>query len=236
MVEVRGSKPLPRTSFRIAWMDFPNRNFPLRLAALLFSFSYSCAVSAEQPGEITEPRNASRYVRVAPHPEYPAEARLRHMSGSGLALLKIDRHSGRVTSATMLRTTGHAILDDAALRAYRAWRFQPGKISELRLPTVFTMTGVPLEQINAAADAINAPRPKYPSRAQIAGWTGQAVVLMEVDYRTGRVSSARLLKSTGHEILDESAMDALRRWQFRPRTWSPVRVPVTFTRQGVNFE
>ena len=62
----------------------------------------------------------------APIPRYPYEARVKqHMQGSGLALLTVDRRTGYVTSARVLESTQHQILDDEAVKAFRAWRFKP---------------------------------------------------------------------------------------------------------------
>jgi TonB family protein len=41
-----------------------------------------------------------------------------------------------------------------------------------------------------------------------------------------------MLKSTGHQILDDSALEALRKWRFRPGTVHKVRIPINFTMQG----
>lgn len=78
----------------------------------------------------------------APKPDYPAEARARHLSGSGVVILDVDVPSGRVTNARMLQSMGHKILDDAALDAFRKWRFQPGKAApNVKIPIRYSMTG-----------------------------------------------------------------------------------------------
>ena len=79
----------------------------------------------------------------APKPDYPLEARARHVTGSGVVLLDVDTASGRVTNARMLQSTGHKILDDAALDAFRRWRFQPGKPApQVKIPIRYSMAGV----------------------------------------------------------------------------------------------
>jgi len=64
---------------------------------------------------------------------------------------------------------------------------------------------------------------------------GSGVVLMKVDSRTGYVTSAQMLKSTGYKLLDEAALEAFRRWRFKPGTVSVVKSPITFTMRGVRF-
>lgn len=78
----------------------------------------------------------------APKPEYPYEARSRHQTGSGVALLQVDTASGNVTDASMAQSIGSPILDQATLSAFRRWRFQPGKCApRVKVPITFTMTG-----------------------------------------------------------------------------------------------
>jgi len=78
----------------------------------------------------------------APKPEYPYEARSRHQTGSGVALLSVDTASGNVTDASMAQSIGSPILDQATLSAFRRWRFQPGKCApKVKVPITFTMTG-----------------------------------------------------------------------------------------------
>lgn len=77
----------------------------------------------------------------APRPEYPYEARRRKITGEGVALMSIDSASGRVTSVTMVQSTGNAFLDDAAITGFLRWRFKPGTVSSITCPVTFTLTG-----------------------------------------------------------------------------------------------
>jgi protein TonB len=77
----------------------------------------------------------------APRPQYPYEARSRHVMGSGVCVVDVDSGSGNVTSATMAQSIGNPILDNAAVSAFRQWRFRPGTVSKVRIPITFTMTG-----------------------------------------------------------------------------------------------
>src|SRR5881227_1254545 len=78
----------------------------------------------------------------APKPEYPYEARSRHQTGSGVAVLSVDTASGSVTDASMAQSIGSPILDQATLSAFRRWRFAPGKCApKVKVPITFTMTG-----------------------------------------------------------------------------------------------
>ena len=78
----------------------------------------------------------------APRPEYPYEAKSRHITGSGVAVLSVDTASGNVTDASMGQSIGSPILDNATTSTFRRWRFQPGKCApKVKVPITFTMTG-----------------------------------------------------------------------------------------------
>jgi TonB family protein len=77
----------------------------------------------------------------APKPQYPYEARSRHITGSGVCVAQVDPASGNVTSASMAQSVGNPVLDNAAVSAFRQWRFRPGTVSKVRIPITFTMTG-----------------------------------------------------------------------------------------------
>lgn len=60
-----------------------------------------------------------------PSPEYPEGARRRGIEGLVLVRIDVDA-SGAATACTLLTSSGNVLLDDAALRAARRWRFQSG--------------------------------------------------------------------------------------------------------------
>jgi TonB family protein len=70
-------------------------------------------------------------------PDYPREAVVRGVIGSGVAILKIDPRTGSVKSASMLKSTGQEILDGAAVQAFRQWRFKSGTLTTLEIPIEF---------------------------------------------------------------------------------------------------
>lgn len=78
------------------------------------------------------------------------------------------------------------------------------------------------------------PKPNYPGIARSRHWEG--LVLLRV-YVTpdGRCGSLNLARSSGHDVLDESAMTAVRNWKFIPgkRGDTPIAswatVPIQFT-------
>jgi len=80
-------------------------------------------------------------------------------------------------------------------------------------------------------------RPAYPMAARLRGYEG--VVLLSVDVSAdGRVGDLTVKRSSGYEILDRSALEAVRTWTFEPgrRMGRPVQmrvdVPVKFILRG----
>src|SRR5947207_10329273 len=59
---------------------------------------------------------------AAPQPKYPAEALNKHLTGRGVFNLKIRPQTYTVTSVSVVQSTGHKILDDAAIKALSRWR------------------------------------------------------------------------------------------------------------------
>jgi TonB family protein len=75
------------------------------------------------------PKNVTGLVTHAPHPEYPADALQRHVSGAGVFLLRTQVKTGRVTEIVIRRSTGDRSLDSATVKALSQWRFKPGALT-----------------------------------------------------------------------------------------------------------
>src|SRR5438552_5284977 len=72
-----------------------------------------------------------------PPPNYPSEARSQRITGSGVCVVSVDPRNGRVTEASMAQSTGDPRLDNAAISAFRKWRFKPGTVSKVKIPSEF---------------------------------------------------------------------------------------------------
>jgi TonB family protein len=72
-------------------------------------------------------------------PEYSYDARRAHLEGAGLFRLELDVGTGRVSKASVLKSTGVTVLDNSALWALRRWRFTPGRWKEIDAPITFSM-------------------------------------------------------------------------------------------------
>jgi periplasmic protein TonB len=82
---------------------------------------------------------------------------------------------------------------------------------------------------SAKAFATFTPLPKYPARERTDSVTGVGVCMMSVDPASGRVTAASMEQSTGDSTLDKSAVNAFRKWRFKPGTVSKVRIPIEFS-------
>jgi len=77
------------------------------------------------------------------------------------------------------------------------------------------------------------PKPLYPQEARKKGYEGEVLLRVEV-LSNGRVREIEVRRSSGHEVLDRSAIAAVKQWRFVPakkgETPIPVwvNIPVTF--------
>ena len=81
--------------------------------------------------------SAKALATYAPRPDYPGEARSHRITGSGVCVVSVDPGSGSVTEASMAQSTGNPRLDNAAISAFRQWRFKPGTVSKVKIPIEF---------------------------------------------------------------------------------------------------
>jgi TonB family protein len=142
--------------------------------------------------------------------------------------LDINVRTGYVTSARILQSTGHEILDKAALDAFRQWRFKPHTISAVQIPLRFSLGGTNYGQLSGLV-------PTYPREAREKGLTGRCVVGAKIDPRTGYVTSSSVLKSSGYDVLDRAAVEAVQHWHFRPQSKTSAEIAISFTPKGVVF-
>jgi TonB family protein len=76
--------------------------------------------------------------------------------------------------------------------------------------------------------AMFTPKPKYPEVARRQRLMGKGIFLLSVNAKTGQVTSIKVEKRTGYELLDVAALKALIKWRFKPNTFTRVHVPVLF--------
>lgn len=205
------------------------------------------AVEPEKSSDISD----KAVVLSAPRPEYPYEARRAKITGTGVVVLQVDPSTGKVTSARMEPSTGSAILDRAALWAFRRWRFKPGSVKMLRSPITFTMAGnvvtefvvkkKPMDEALARflgeGTVIDGPIPEYPRYPRWIDKTGKGVYELHVQ-KNGRVSDVRIMKRSGDDTFDRVTVRTLRKWRLRrgPLILElPLRFKLTPTKYSVEI-
>lgn len=94
----------------------------------------------------------------------------------------------------------------------------------------------PVTQAREGANYLKNPRPAYPGRARREGWEGTTVLRVQVS-PSGKPGAIQVQKSSGRQVLDDAAADAVKRWTFTPASqggkaisgW--VTVPIVFKLQ-----
>src|SRR5438045_466965 len=87
---------------------------------LLFATPFQGELAAEPSPEalIGVPLVTMEQMWIAtPRPDYPVEALQKHLTGRGVFSLKIRPKTYTVSTVTVVQSTGHKILDDAAIQA-----------------------------------------------------------------------------------------------------------------------
>jgi len=97
------------------------------------------APQAASTSEITSYASAKAFATFTPLPKYPARERSGSVTGIGVCIVSVDPANGRVTAASMEQSTGDSTLDKSAVNAFQKWRFEPGKVSKVRIPIEFSM-------------------------------------------------------------------------------------------------
>jgi protein TonB len=97
----------------------------------------------------------------------------------------------------------------------------------------------PFIEADINADYAENPKPNYPSIARGMGWQGKVMLRVQVSDQ-GLSDAVEIERSSGYDILDESALEAIKQWRFTPAKrgetpiTSSVIVPIIFTLQDQN--
>jgi len=132
----------------------------------------------------------------------------------------------------MAVSTGAQILDDAAVSAFRGWRFKPGTVSKVRLPITFTLAfgrGSVVMEVRVLKaphmdqalapflgkeNVINASMPVYPANPPWTSKQGRGVYEIHVN-QTGVVTEVKILKPLGDPTFDNVTVSTLHKWRLR---------------------
>jgi TonB family protein len=94
--------------------------------------------SSEAKPKTDRPSGKARNLS-GPSPQYPAEATGQHLTGTGQYVLHFDQKTGLVTDVTVLQSTGSALLDEAAIKAFRQWHEDPNCAKDVTMTMSFTV-------------------------------------------------------------------------------------------------
>ena len=75
---------------------------------------------------------------AAPGAPYPEEAQRTNITGSGVYELRIDK-AGRISVVAVVKSSGSAVLDKAAVTAFKKWRFKAGVFRSVRIPVSWSV-------------------------------------------------------------------------------------------------
>jgi TonB family protein len=222
----------------------------LFLAALPLWPQPGVAAEGDARVKSLSPEATAALAVYAPRPNYPYEARMHHLQGSGLAILTIDPATGNVSNVVMRASTGVGILDDETISTFSRWRFKPGTVNKVRVPINFILSGPggpgvsyvvsvvrapAMDQVLAPflgkGNVIKAPLPKYPLP-----WTskeGRGVYEIHVN-KAGAVSEVKILRSSGDSTFDKVTLESLYQWRLRngPKI---IELPLVFVMTADNF-
>ena len=92
--------------------------------------------------------------------------------------------------------------------------------------TKTTVDSAPQEYTEASykASYLHNPKPDYPSVAKIRSWEGTARLRVKVSTK-GTSDSVEVEQTSGHEVLDEAAIEAVKQWQFVPAKRGDTAIP-----------
>jgi len=116
----------------------------------------------------------------------------------------------------------------------------PAAASAPSTPSAAVSTAVPAKpasetftEADYRANYKSRPNPPYPRLAQRRGWQGKVLLRVKIT-ADGRSANVSVQQSSGHEMLDEAAVEAVRGWTFNPArrgdraVESTVTIPISF--------
>ena len=105
----------------------------MRLFLLVVLSFVVCTLAFAEDLDVSGPGMTVSY---APAVKIPEEARAKHLKGLGVFVAHLYR-DGSVRRVEMVRSTGHAILDNAAREAIAKWRFSGPWVWKVLVPMKF---------------------------------------------------------------------------------------------------
>ena len=89
------------------------------------------------------------------------------------------------------------------------------------------------ESVDVLPKAVRRSAPKYPGSARARGITGKVVLRILID-KQGRVSKVKVIDSSPKGVFEQSAIEAIKNWQYNPAIYQGQRVKI-WANQTINF-
>ena len=110
----------------------------------------------------------------------------------------------------------------------------PQSSTQSPVPSSGGVASAPTADADYKASYLQNPKPTYPPLAFRLKLEGKVTLLAEVG-SDGRAGEVKVLTSSGHELLDQSALSTVKQWKFTPARkdgviiTQAVRIPITFS-------
>ena len=72
----------------------------------------------------------------------------------------------------------------------------------------------------AGDNVLESPYPKFPLSVRWEHPGGNGIFRLQIDRKSGLVTSVQILRTMGDNRLDAAALEALHKWRFKPQTLS----------------
>ncbi len=181
-----------------------------------------------QPLDISQPIEMPKVVSTPPPPQ-PVKRRLLQDSRAtdtlqARNLTKTTTRTTRTTAKTKANVNAPpslfvpgfstvAALEGAANRHVVRTSLPTTTSRALRRTLQATTAGE--AQTQTGVGVLRRIRPLYPLIAKKSGWEGTVLVRVTIE-KNGRASQVDVSRSSGHKVLDDAAVKAIKRWTFRP--------------------
>lgn len=179
----------------------------------------------------------------APKPNFPSSA-LRKGSEGSVKLRLLLAKDGSIMSATILKSSGDAVLDETARNAVLKWKMKPSaiKLSDLTkgrteiiefrqeavLAAVYPDRKASFDSWERTEWWMYAPFPSYPLSERRLHHSGTVLLFGRIG-DDGRVNDVIVLQSSGYPELDRCAAAALRLWRaHKEHAGLKFKIPIRF--------
>ena len=208
------------------------RLFPFCLAVLLvLNFpGISRSKTTSEDSKVASYSENDADLLFHPAPKYPITARQKYHQGRGSYLITFNRDTGTVREVTIVTSAGSEDLDKTVTDTLRLWCVRPHTLGKILVPVSFSLAGEREQQTlrQVEDNVLESPYPKFPFSVRWEHPSGKGVFRLQIDRRSGLVTSVKILRTMGDNRLDTAALEALRKWRFKPQTLSELVVPIEF--------